>query len=181
MNSRILILLEAGFEEIETIIPADVLRRIGFEVILAGANKSVCGTHNISIETDILISEINSNDYDCVILPGGMPGAVNLRDNHQVIEIVKKMFSDGKIVAAICAAPIVLAKAGILKGKKATCYPSFKSDLEGVLYTAATVETAGNIITGKGPGASFDFTAKIAEMLGKKQEIVQAYSNMFIK
>ncbi len=174
--------LENGFEEIEAIIPADILRRIGVEVYLASSSNPVPGSHGIEIVPDTDIDTALANHFDCLILPGGIPGSTNLRDNPKVIELIVKIFSEGGIVAAICAAPIALARAGILKGKKATCYPSFKSELGGgVLYTAASVETSGNIITARGAGTSFEFTAKIAEMLGLSEKLVQTYSNMFVK
>lgn len=180
--NKVLIVLESGFEEIEATIPVDVLRRLNFEVTIAGATSPVEGSHGIKVIPDILFSQIDSSGYDCLILPGGMPGSINLRDNPIIIHLVSKMFSEGKIIAAICAAPVVLAKAGILKGKKATCYPSFKNELGGgCLFTATAVETAGSIITARGPGASFEFAAKIAETLGKKAELVKLYSDMFIQ
>ncbi len=181
MSNTIVILLENGFEEIEMMIPADVLKRVGFEVVLAGVQKTVTGSHNIKIETDVQIHEIDPAYFDCVILPGGMPGSTNLKKNPDVLTLIQKMNSAGKIIAAICAAPIVLMQAGILKGKKAAGHPSIRNELVGVMYSPAMTESSGNIITGKGPGAAYEFTAKIAEIMGKKAELDKVLADMFVK
>ena len=181
MNPKVVILLANGFEEIEAVVPIDVFRRLDFDVVIAGAEKIVTGSHKLMLPADLLINQVNVNEFDAFILPGGMPGSINLRDNPAVIDIVKEAFSSGKIIGAICAAPIVLLKAGILRGKKATAHPSIKNELEGVLYTMAMTESSGNIITSKGPGASFEFAAKIAEMLGKGKEAKELLVSMFVK
>ena len=183
MMKNIAILLEDGFEEIEAIVPIDVLRRLGFNLVLAGKTAKVAGAHSVKIETDALISELKSEDLDAIILPGGLPGSTNLRDNSDVIKLVSEMYSAGKLVAAICAAPIVLAEAGIMHGAKCTGYPMdmLKKALSDANYTAGRIEQDGNIITGKGPGAAFEFAVAIASCLGKQAQARSLMKSMFQK
>jgi len=180
---KIAILLENGFEEIEAIIPIDVLRRLDFDIVLAGKNIKITGAHNINIDADCLIDELNADNLDAIILPGGLPGSTNLRDNPKVISLVSEMHKAGKLVSAICAAPIALQKADIMKNKKCTGYPMpmLKDALKDADYTAERVETDGNIITAKGPGASFEFAVAIASYLGKKPQAHTLMKNMFQK
>jgi len=164
MNKTIVFLLMDGFKEMEAVIPVDILRRLNFDIKLAGLKHKVTGAHNITFETDVLISNISSGDIDAVVLPGGLPGAKNLRDNASVITLVSNMNDAGKLVAAICAAPIALAEAGIMEGKKCTAYPMplTKRALQDAELTEDLVVIDGNIITGKGPGAAFEFAFAIA-------------------
>ncbi len=180
---NIAILMEDGFEEIETIVPIDVLRRLEFNVILAGKTAKVAGAHSVNIETDCLISELKADEFDALILPGGLPGATNLRDNPDVITLIFEMYNSGKLISAICAAPIVLAKAGIMEGKTCTGYPIdiVKEALANANFTSRRVEQDGNIITSKGPGAAFDFTFAIASYLGKEPQARSLMKNMFQK
>ena len=179
----IAILLEEGFEEIEAIVPIDVLRRLEFNVILAGKSLQVSGSHSVEIKADSLISQLKYEELDAVILPGGLPGSTNLRDNRDVIKLVSEMYSAGKLVAAICAAPIVLAEAGIMSGKKSTGYPMemLRQALSDAEYTSARVEEDENVITGKGPGAAFEFSVAIASYLGKGPQARSLMKNMFQK
>ena len=179
----IAILLEDGFEEIEAIVPIDVLRRLEFNVILAGRTLQVSGSHSVEIKADRLISQLTAEELDAVILPGGLPGSTNLRDDNDVIKLVSDMYDAGKLVAAICAAPIVLAEAGIMSGKKSTGYPMdmLREALSDADYTAERVEQDGNIITGKGPGAAFEFSVAIASYLGKAPQARSLMKSMFQK
>jgi len=180
---KIAILLEDGFEEIEAVVPIDVLRRLEFDILLAGKTAKVAGAHNIKIDSECLISELNADELDAVILPGGLPGSTNLRDNPVVIKLVSDMYNAGKLVSAICAAPIVLQKAGIMDGKTCTGYPMamLKEALADADYTGNRVEVAGNIITAKGPGAAFEFAVAIASYFGKKPQGHTLMKNMFQK
>ena len=183
MTKRIAVLLEEGFEEIEAIVPIDVLRRLEFDVVLAGKSAKVAGAHGINIETDCLIDDLDASDLDAVLLPGGMPGSTNLRDNPKVTALVKEMYEAGKITAAICAAPIALAEAGVTKGKKCTAYPMqlVHDALSDAEYTGNPAETDGNLITGKGPGAAFDFAVAVASALGKAPQARSLMKNMFVR
>ena len=183
MSKKIVMLLADGFEETEAIATADVLARLGFELCLTGLeNELVTGAHDIVLKTACLISEIEVDELDALVLPGGMPGSMNLRDSSAVIELVQNTEVAGKVVAAICAAPMVLAQAGILAGKRATCYPGFEEHLNGAICTAARCEQDGNIITARGVGVSFEFGAKIAMALGiAETEIEELFKAMIIK
>ncbi|MFA6293880.1 MAG: DJ-1 family glyoxalase III [Victivallales bacterium] len=180
MKKKIAVILADGFEEIEAVVPVDVLRRLEFEVVIAGLSKTVRGSHGIAIQAECLLSELKEHEFDAVFLPGGMPGATNLRDSSEVLAIVKKVNARGGIVSAICAAPIALKAAGVIEGKTVTSHPSVKNDLKGCVHTGKLAETDGNIVTGKGPGAAFEFAVKVASALGKATEAEALMGDMFV-
>lgn len=153
-----------GFEEVEAIAAADVLRRAGVETLLVGVgSKSVTGSHGFTVECDITDSEISLDSaLQGVILPGGMPGTLNLENNKTVIETVGYCAENGKLVSAICAAPSILGHLGLLDGKKATCFPGFEKDLHGAVVNGDFVCTDGNYITAKGMGSAVKFGLAIA-------------------
>ena len=148
-----------GFEEVEGLTVVDILRRLGIEC-------DITGSHGLVIKADRLLDEIKSEDYSAVILPGGLPGATNLRDDSKVISLVNEMNKAGKIVAAICAAPIVLERAGVLEGRRFTAYPGVGEKIEGGNFKEELVVRDGNIITSRGPATSMEFAFAIAEALG---------------
>lgn len=162
---KIAVLCKEGFEEIEALTPVDILRRAG--VMLFSRNGSK-GDNKFSSNYDKMDCLFNENlyQYDGIVIPGGLPGATNLRDDDRVIEIVKDFYEKGKLVSAICAGPIVLAKADILNGKVCTCSPGFEDQLNGANYQEAIVQRDGNVITGKGPAAALEFGYTILETLG---------------
>ncbi len=163
---KIAVLCKDGFEELEALGIVDMARRANVQCDIVGfSNRMVKGSHNINIEADLDFGEIKS-DYDAIVIPGGMPGARNLQDDDAVVELVKSHYENGKLVAAICAGPIVLAKAGILEGKTVTCYPGFEKELIGANYQESLVMVDGNIITAKGPAATFAFAFAILNKLG---------------
>ena len=180
MKKKIAVILADGFEEIEAVVPIDVFRRLEFEVVIAGLSKTVKGSHGITIQADFLLSELKESEFDAVFLPGGMPGAANLRDSSEVLALVKKVNARGGIVSAICAAPIALKAAGVIEGKKVTSHPSVKNDLKGCIHTGKLTETDGNVVTGKGPGAAFEFAVKVASALGRTTEAESLMGNMFV-
>ncbi len=177
-------LLADGFEETEAIMTADILKRIGINIIFAGIeNKTIRGTHNFYITTDKLINDISTNDFDVIILPGGLPGTTNLRNSPLVINLIKEAYNNKKICAAICAAPIVLRDAGITQNKIITGYPNCEqlSYDPNFKFTGNDVETDGLIITAKGMGKSASFAFAIARALGYNQnEINNIASSAFI-
>ncbi len=150
--------LADGFEETEAIAPWDVLLRGGKTVKTVGVTgEFVTGAHNLTIKSDISLDEVDYAKAEMFILPGGMPGTTNLDENEKVKELVSKAYNDKKFVAAICAAPMVLGKLGILKGKKATCFPGFEEYLLGAELVREHTVKADNVITAIGAGGALEF------------------------
>lgn len=175
MRKEAVIFLAEGFEEIEALTVVDVLRRAGATVRMVAAEnqKSVTGAHQICVEADELFGEKNYADASAVILPGGMPGTLHLKAHEGVRTVVREAAKE-KIVAAICAAPTVLADLGLLEGKEAVCYPGMEEEMQGAVCVNEKVVQSGNIITGKGMGTAIDFALKLTEVLfgeEKKEEI----------
>jgi len=178
---KIVVVLADGFEEIEAIAPIDVWRRLNFEVVLAGLDGlEATGSHQIKVKAEVLFNDCRAADFDAVFLPGGMPGAMNLYHSETVQNFIKEIDRKGGAVSAICAAPIVLAKAGLLSGRLFTMYPGFADYLDGMTPTGELAEADGNIVTGRGAGAAFAFAAKVAQVLGKGPECEQLYPKMFV-
>ena len=164
----VLVPLAQGCEELEAVTIIDVLRRGGLEVVTAGLDgQPVKAAHGVTIIPDTNLDDALKNDYDAVILPGGLPGTDHLDGDSRIHELVRKMADSGKFVGAICAAPKVLGNAGLLQGKKATSYPGVldKMDLPGVTYTGSPLERDGKILTSRGPGTAMDFSLAVIETL----------------
>jgi len=154
------IFMADGCEEIEGLAVVDLVRRTGaidITMISIGDTKQVEGAHKITFMADVLATEVNFDELDGVILPGGMPGTLNLGANETVNTVIKKFAAEGKMVAAICAAPSVLGAAGILEGRHATCYPGFEEKLTGATALEDAVVIDGHIITSRGMGTAIDF------------------------
>ena len=160
------VFLAEGFEEMEALAPIDLLRRVGVEVTTVGVGgKLIKGAHGVGFTADSDGEDLDFSDVDCVVLPGGMPGTTNLDASPMVEACLMKAAEKKALIAAICAAPSVLGHKGLLKGKKATCFPGFEEDLLGALHTGAPVEKDGNIITARGAGVALDFAlALVAEL-----------------
>lgn len=168
----IYVFLADGFEEAEALVTVDILRRAEIEVTTVGVGKSlIVGTHGITVTADITTSEFSLNDVTGVILPGGMPGTINLENDKIVLSAIKHAYNNNLLVAAICAAPSILGHLGLLKGENATCYPGFEEDLIGAKYVNAPAVTSRNIITAKGAGAVFEFGFSITDYVKGNQEI----------
>ncbi|MFA5519866.1 MAG: DJ-1 family glyoxalase III, partial [Spirochaetota bacterium] len=130
---KILVPLAPGFEEMEAITVIDILRRAKLNIVTAAISENpVKGSHNIKITADTMLNE--NDKYSAIVLPGGMPGTNNLKDDKRIISLIKSINKSGGITAAICAAPIVLAEAGVLSGKKYTCYPGFEDDIKNAFF-----------------------------------------------
>lgn len=152
------VFLADGFEEVEAMAPVDVMRRAKLDVKTVGVTGcEVTGSHNITVRADIALDDVQLEELEGVILPGGMPGTLNLEKSQGVIDAVRYAYENGKIIAAICAAPSIFGHLGYLDGRKATCFPSFEKELKGAEYTAAHTETDGNVITAKGAGCAVEF------------------------
>lgn len=166
--SRVLIPLAEGFEEIEAVTVIDLLRRAGIEVIVAGlAPGAVTGAHGITVAPDTELDTVLDEDFDMVVLPGGMPGATNLAADVRLLALLRRQAEDGRLTAAICAAPAVLAQAGLLAGKRATSFPGFLTPVSapGTLVLDDAVVEDGKIITSRGPGTAMDFALALIERL----------------
>ena len=161
----IFVFLADGFEEIEALAPVDILRRAGLSVKTVSVmdEQVVAGAHGVPVLADVMFDEVNAEDAEMILLPGGLPGATNLDAHQGLSQMILDFAKEEKPLAAICAAPLVFGNRGLLEGKKATCYPGFETYLKGAQYTAALVEKDGNFITGKGPGAAMEFAFAIVE------------------
>ena len=158
--------LVEGFEEIEAVTIIDVLRRAAIETVtLYTDSESVRGSHDITVHADTPFNEVSAADFSAVILPGGMPGSTTLRDKKEIISFIQEIYSGGGYAAAICAAPIALAKAGILQGKKFTCAPGFESQITGAIHQPDPVVADERIITARGASCSIPFALKLVELL----------------
>lgn len=170
MSKRVYILLADGFEEAEAVTPWDILKRAGAKVTLVSVsgNKTVTGSHGLEAVADIPLS-CATTGFDMVVLPGGKGGTENLLESEGVKNLLIHAFNGGKYIAAICAAPSVLGKYGLLKGRKATCFPGWEDMLEGAVLTEDKVIKDGNIITAKGMGVAFEFGIALAEVLAGRE------------
>lgn len=176
MEKTAVIFLANGFEEIEALGTSDVLIRNGIQVVLTGLNGTdVVGAHGIKVNATADMSSV-PHDADAYILPGGLPGATNLRDCDVLCRLMKQVYAQGAICAAICAAPIALHTFGLLNDKRVTGYPGCEklSKQDGLTFSGKMVEVDGQIITGKGPGASFEFATAIAQALGVPEAKTQS-------
>jgi protein deglycase len=163
---RVLVPLAPGFEEIEAITIIDILRRSGARVSIAGIVEGVIeGSRGIKIIADESIDKINTEKFDLIVLHGGQPGTKNLDNDPRITALLKKMGEQNKLIAAICAAPIILKKRGLLKEKKRTSHPSVKEELSGEYYVEERVVVDHNIITSRSPGTAMEFSFKLVEIL----------------
>ncbi len=170
MAQRVLVLLAEGFEEIEAITVVDVLRRAGADVVLASlVPGSVRGAHGIEVRADTELAKIDSASIDMLVLPGGQPGTRNLAADPRVLELVRAHHARGRTVAAICAAPSVLAQAGVLDGVTVTAHPSVRTKLgPAKIETEKSVVRSGSIVTSQGAGTALEFALELAaECSGK--------------
>ncbi|GAE82160.1 DJ-1 family glyoxalase III [Bacteroides reticulotermitis] len=175
--------LADGFEEIEALTAVDTLRRAGLKVQIVSVtpDEIVVGAHDVSLLCDVNYENCDFFDAGLLLLPGGMPGAGTLDKHEGLRRLLLDFAAKQKPIAAICAAPMVLGKLGILKGKKATCYPGFEQYLEGAELVDAQAVRDGNIVTGKGPGASLEFALLAVEMLVGKEKADELAEAMCVK
>lgn len=163
---KVALLLADGFEELEALTPVDILRRAGISIdTIAISSRNVTGSHGITVIADKTRDEVNPADYGAVIFPGGMPGATNLDASDFSDEMISAVLKNGGRLAAICAAPLVLGRRGLLEGKKATCFPGFESELRGAIITPSDVVTDGNVTTASGMPAAYAFALELERLL----------------
>lgn len=169
MTKKVALFIENGSEELEFIAPLDIMRRANLEVDVISANNEdfITSSHNVKIIADKKINEVNNIlDYDAIVIPGGMPGSTLLRDNKKIIEFYQTMYNSGKLVAAICAAPIVLSAAGITDDKEVTSYPGFDKEINYKNYNSdKAVVIDKNVITAQGPAVAILFGYEIVNYL----------------
>ncbi len=179
----IYVFLANGFEEIEALAPVDILRRAGLEVrtVAIGPDNKVVGAHGIPVIADINECELCTTKPEAIILPGGMPGASNLDESATVSVSIQNALGCGGLVCAICAAPFILGKLGLLEGKRATCFPGFENYLEGAIVTDEKVVRDGQFITAKGMGCANDFGLAIVETLLGKEKADEIAESVFHK
>ena len=179
---KVYVFLADGFEDVEALIPIDVLRRGGVDVTTVSISDFplVNSAHGVNVEADIMIEQGDFSDADLIFLPGGMPGATNLFANKDVCKAIVDQYAAGKKVAAICASPaVVLAPLGILEGKKATCYPGFENVLaeNNATYTGDLFTVDGNVTTGEGPAAAFPFAYELLSPVRSTSLMTESVKN----
>ena len=177
MSKKVLVPLAEGFEELEAVTITDVLRRANIEVTTASLtnNLEVKGSHGIILKADTTLDKIINENFDAIALPGGMGGMNNLKNDKRIISKIQKMYADKKLVSAICASPIVLGEAEIIKGKY-TCYPSCESMVKGGEYVEKDLVVINdNVITSKGPATTVFFALEIVKyLIGNNEEVAKA-------
>ena len=179
---RVLVPLAEGFEEIETITIVDILRRAGVEVTMASVDedptaKAIEGRSGIKVLPDRPLSEMSISEYDMIVLPGGLKGAKTLQHDPEVARLLREFQDADRSIAAICAAPIVLAANNMIAGRRVTSHPSVKDELAGAVYDHGRVVIDGRLITSRGPGTAMEFAMALVELLegrAKMQEIKEA-------
>lgn len=178
----IYVFLAEGFEEIEALTPVDMLRRAGLEVktVAVGDSNMVIGAHGIGVVADINEKEYCDREPLAIILPGGMPGTTNLENSATVSVALIEAASRGSLICAICAAPSILGITGLLKGRKATCFPGFEEYLDGAIVVDEKVVRDGNVITSKGMGCAAEFSHAIIKAILGKEKADEVAKNAFI-
>lgn len=167
--AKVAVILANGFEEIEALTVVDVLRRANISCDMVGFEEQVTGSHDIQVTAD-RVFDGDLSDYDLLILPGGMPGSANLRDNQALISEIQAFNQERKKISAICAAPIALHQAGVLKDKHFTCYDGVQEQITDGIYQKETVVVDGNLTTSRGPSTALAFAYELVDQLGGDAE-----------
>ena len=170
--NKIGVFFAEGYEEVEALTVVDICRRSGFEVDMVSITEEsvVKSSHGVTVGMDKTFSQVDFSVYDMLVLPGGLHGTQNLEAHEGLMSQIDAFYKDGKYIAAICAAPSIFGHRGILKGKKACCYPTFESHLEGAEVTKGPVEISGNVITSRGMGTAIDFGLAIVGIFAGKEK-----------
>jgi 4-methyl-5(b-hydroxyethyl)-thiazole monophosphate biosynthesis len=179
---RVAVILADGFEEVEAMAIIDVLRRAGIDTVVAGLHDGhITSARNVRVIPDTVVNTVWADDFDMIVLPGGQPGSDNLNADPRVKELIKSFSQKGKLTGAICAAPYVLANAGVLAGKRATAYPSYKDRLGGAAYEDRSVVVDGNVLTSRGAGTALAFGLAIVERLVSREKAQMIKDAMLIQ
>ncbi|MGE4400031.1 MAG: DJ-1 family glyoxalase III [Campylobacterales bacterium] len=169
MSKKVLMPFADGFEEIEMVALVDTMRRGGIEVVTAGVDaKAPVGAHGVSVVADASIGGVTADGFDMIVLPGGYKNTMTLAENAQVQALIKEFDVKGKLVSAICAAPIALDRAGVLKDEY-TCYPGVPDAIKSSKFIEKTIVESGNVLTSRGPGTAICFGLYIVEKLVGKE------------
>ncbi|GAD04663.1 DJ-1/YajL/PfpI superfamily, includes chaperone protein YajL (former ThiJ), parkinsonism-associated protein DJ-1, peptidases PfpI, Hsp31 [Porphyromonas crevioricanis JCM 15906] len=181
--NQVFVFLANGFEEIEALSVIDILRRAELPVctVSVHADRKVIGAHEVAVEADTLINDVTLDDAACLVLPGGMPGAANLMDCVKLREALVRQHEAGRLLAAICAAPMVLGALGISKGREMTCYPGFEERLIDARISTQGVAEDGHVITGKGPAFAASFALAIVKRLAGEARAKEVASGMLFQ
>lgn len=179
--ARVAVLLADGFEEIEAVTIIDVLRRAGVDVVTLGVTGEIVhGAHGIDMRADRRFEDGEGEKWDLVVLPGGLPGATNLRDHPGVQELIRKQHEKKRGLGAICAAPIALGAAGVLAGRRATSYPGFEKELAGAEYDPSPVVRDGHIVTSRGIGTALQFALRLVADLEGEEKARELAESMLV-
>lgn len=175
MKKEICVFLADGFEEIEGLTVVDLLRRAGIEVTTVSITGQLMihGAHGINVQADKLFEEVKYEEQDMAVLPGGMPGTIHLGEHQGVRDVLEQFYKKEKYIAAICAAPTVFGKLGMLSGRKATCYPGMEEGLTGAEAVRESVVVSDFVITSRGLGTAIDFSLKLIELLLDKEKAAE--------
>ena len=179
--AKVLVPLAAGCEELEAVTIIDLLRRAGVEVVTAGLQPGIVkASRGTQLVPDTILDNVLRDEFDMVVLPGGMPGAQHLKDDSRVQALLKRLAAEGKYTAAICAAPMALAEAGLLSGRKATGYPGMleKLGLPDVVLQNQAVVKDGKVITSRGPGTAMDFALELIETLAGRDKRLEVEAGL---
>lgn len=173
------IILGTGFEDIEAVAPCDILRRGGVEVQLAGiGGLEITGSNGVTVKADLTVEELDLDAMEMIVLPGGMGGVHSILGSETALNAVRYAYENGRYVAAICAAPMVLAKLGITEGRRAVCYPGLEPEMGGAQMQDAAAVRDGRLLTGRGPGAALDFGLLLLETLKDAETAGRVRSGM---
>jgi 4-methyl-5(b-hydroxyethyl)-thiazole monophosphate biosynthesis len=179
---RVVVVLADGFEEVEAMSIIDILRRAEIDAVIAGLHDGyITSSRKVKVLPDTAIDMIKAGDFDMIVLPGGQPGSDTMHADARVISLLKDFSHKGKLLGAICAAPIVLAKAGVLQGKHVTSFPAYQDRLGGGIYEETAVVMDGNIMTSRGPGTALAFALAIVERLVSKEKAQKIRAAMLIE
>jgi len=178
----VLVPLATGFEEIEAITIIDILRRAGAKVITAGLEKrNVIGSHGIHLVADSVLAEEMDKNWDLIVLPGGVPGTPNLLADERIVKLVRNHNSTGRLIGAICAAPAVLDKAGVVDQQEITLHPAWADRLKSAIYSNERVQKTGTVITGKSAGTAMEFAFALVEALYGKDKVDEINQGVFAR
>lgn len=178
----VVVLLAPGFEEIEALTVVDVLRRAGVRVMAAGLREGlVTGSHEITVKPDTTLDKVRPEEFDMVVLPGGMPGTTHLRQDSRVRKLVTEMAKRGKHTCAICAAPVVLKDAGVAQDRAVTSHPVMREELKGLDYREERVVTDDKVVTSRGPGTAMEFALELVRILVGQEKAAELAAAMVVR